>query len=307
LGIKQVIAVPFFLETLADGQPQREIVGNLFAATKSRRFRAGEIDLLRAFGLQAAAGIRNARLYSKSEERREAAQIFGKMAFSAAAYVHDLRNHISAVRLHLQLLQHLEHLPEKDREKRLNSSAEMIACLDQVTKILDNLHEPWRQVLDVATDVNRCLIQAIEKGIPDPDVLRETEGIEVKSRLADKLPPIKTSPDMLSEAFRVLIKNAIEALCQKHQGGELRIESRLSQSDDSVVEVLVSDSGTGIKQEHLSKVFEMKWSTKEGAGMGFGLFWTKDYIDGLGGKIKVESIWQKGTTFHVSLPACCER
>jgi sensor histidine kinase regulating citrate/malate metabolism len=49
-------------------------------------------------------------------------------------------------------------------------------------------------------------------------------------------------------------------------------------------------------------VFELRWSTKE-AGMGFGLFWTKEYVEGLAGRIEVESVWQQGTIFRLTLPA----
>jgi signal transduction histidine kinase len=66
--------------------------------------------------------------------------------------------------------------------------------------------------------------------------------------------------------------------------------------------VHIRDSGKGIKAGNLNKIFELGWSTKE-AGMGFGLFWAKDYIEGQGGSIKVESVWQEGTTFHITLPA----
>ncbi|MEA3342395.1 MAG: ATP-binding protein, partial [Chloroflexota bacterium] len=132
------------------------------------------------------------------------------------------------------------------------------------------------------------------------DELEASEGISVFMALSENLPPVKTSPDMLTEAFRVLIKNSVEALQEKGEGGELRIENRLSGS--SVVEVSISDSGLGIRPEDISKVFELQWSTKE-MGMGFGLFWTKEYIEGLGGNIKVKSVWREGTTFQVRLPS----
>ncbi|MCA9974257.1 MAG: GAF domain-containing protein, partial [Anaerolineales bacterium] len=98
LKIKQVIAVPFFLQDAADAEPK--IVGNLFAATVHPvGFQLEEIELLQAFGQQAAAGIFYAKLfydleqaYKKAEERREAATIFGTMAFSASKSVHPFRN-----------------------------------------------------------------------------------------------------------------------------------------------------------------------------------------------------------------------
>lgn len=297
LGVQQVIAVPFFLGRLVDGQSEGEIVGNLFAATRSKKFSGGEIELLRAFAQQAAAGIRNARLYHQVEERRQVAQIFGKIAFSAAASVHALRNHIAAFQTHIHLV---KVVPLERYSEILELSDKIMERLNAAAEILDNLHEPWRQILDIPTDVNVCLARAIGRAVQDQDQLRVEEGIAMHGVLADGLLSVETSPDMLTEAFRVLIKNGVEAIREKGEGGELQIESRLG--DDFSVEVLVSDDGIGVRPEDMSKVFELRWSTKD-AGMGFGLFWTKEYIEGLGGSIKVESVWQEGTTFIVCLPS----
>jgi signal transduction histidine kinase len=278
VGLGQLIVIPCFLETVVDGQPTKEIVGHFIVSTRSKSFSSGEIEMLKAFGQQAAAGIRNARLYRKAEERRQAAEIFGRMAFTAAASVHALRNHIGAFRAHLQLMQYMSQLPD--------------------------LHEPWRETPDVLTDINACLTRAIDKVILDRDESEAREGIVVHESLLGGLPSVKTSPDMLTETFKVMVRNAVEAIREKGRGGDLWIESRLD--DDAVAEVLIGDNGIGIEPENLSKVFEMRWSTKK-AGMGFGLFWTKDYIEGLGGSIKVESVWQEGTTFRISLPASIGR
>ncbi len=115
LGVQEVIAVPFFLEQSTDGQISRELVGNLFAATRAKRFSSGEIELLQAFGQQAAAGLRNARLYRRAEDRRRASEIFGKMAFSAAASVHTLKNQVGVVRGNLQILGLIDTFAEEPR------------------------------------------------------------------------------------------------------------------------------------------------------------------------------------------------
>jgi signal transduction histidine kinase len=72
-------------------------------------------------------------------------------------------------------------------------------------------------------------------------------------------------------------------------------------ADGSQILVKVEDNGSGIKEENLKNVFKMRWSTKE-SGLGFGLFWAKDFIEGMGGRIEVESIWQEGTAFQIYLP-----
>lgn len=288
LGIKQVISIPFFLEG--------EAIGNLYVISQRSRFSMREQEVLQAFGQHAAISLRNAKLYRNSENLRETAQIFAKMAFSSAAYVHALRNHIGTFRMYANLIK-----PQlEDGSQKLGDS--IIGRLNQAADILDNLHEPWRQQPDSQTDVNICLRQALDKIILDRYTLEAREGITLHTSFVENLPSVYTSPDMLTEAFRVLIKNAMEAIREKlrenRTDGDLWIESYLA--SNSAVEVLIRDNGIGIKPENLNKVFEISWSTKD-IGMGFGLFWTKDYIEGMGGSIKVESIWQEGTSFQINL------
>jgi signal transduction histidine kinase len=290
VGIKQVIAIPFFLE--------EEAIGNLYVVSQRAKFSTREQEVLQALGQHAAISLRNAQLYRNSENLRESAQIFAKMAFSSAANVHALRNHIGAFRMYAQLIK--SQLSESSQKM----GESIMERLNQAADILDNLHEPWREQPDSQTDVNQCLRRAIDKIITDRHALETKEGITLHTALAENLPPLYTSPDMLTEAFRVVIKNAVEAIREKlrenDQGGNLWIKSRWV--NNAAIEVLIRDDGTGIRPENLSKIFEIKWSTKE-IGMGFGLFWTKDYIEGMGGSIKVESAWQEGASFNINLPA----
>jgi signal transduction histidine kinase len=290
IGIKQVIAIPFFLE--------EEAIGNLYVVSQRARFSTREQEVLQALGQHAAISLRNAQLYRNSENLRESAQIFAKMAFSAATNVHALRNHIGAFRMYAQLIK--SQLSESSQKM----GESIMERLNQAADILDNLHEPWRQQPDSQTDVNQCLSRAIDKIITDRHALASKDGITLHTALADNLPPVHTSPDMLTEAFRVVIKNALEAIREKlrenGREGHLWVGSRLI--NNATVEVSIRDNGIGIKAENLSKIFEIKWSTKE-IGMGFGLFWTKDYIEGMGGSIKVESDWQEGASFYINLSA----
>ncbi|MFP4394822.1 MAG: ATP-binding protein [Anaerolineales bacterium] len=312
LGIQQVIAAPFFLETVTEaGETERELVGNLFAATRSQTFKPSEIALLEAFAQQAAAGIRNARLYRQAEEQRMAAQMFGKMAFSAATAVHEMRNHIGVFRVYLSMLQ---SLPPEEALSQLERAGDVQTRLDQTTEILDTLGEPWRRVIEQRVDVNICVRNALER----LDAAETADGAAVVLDLTEAALPIKTSADMLTEAFRVLIKNAIEAVeaaeaaeaadageAKARETGEVRIVSRRAPASDEMV-ITVADTGVGIPRQHLHKIFEIGWSSKD-VGMGFGLFWTRDYVHGLGGHIDVESEAGEGTTFTVRLPLADER
>jgi signal transduction histidine kinase len=224
--------------------------------------------------------------------------------------VHALKNHIGAVRLNLQMLDMVlknpENFPDEERAEILRQfqpGSPLFARLDDAANMLDSLHEPWRHTADVQTNVNASLLRAMSKVKVDPEHM---DWVHVS--LADELPVINTSPDMLTEAFKVLIKNATEAISQirGNRAPKLWIESALQ--SQSTISVIVRDNGDGIRPEDLSKVFEMRWTTKaERGGMGFGLFWTKDYIEGLGGQIEVESMWQEGTTFRIFLPVLSQQ
>lgn len=297
-GIKQVIAVPFFLND--------QVVGNLFVATRRPNFSERERDLLATFGQQAAVGIRNARLYRRAEEQRQIAQIFGKMAFSAATNVHALRNHIGGFRTFLSLVKMFPMLSEEQRAEMMESATSIMHNLNEAADILDSLHEPWRKHHDVPTDINHCINQAIKKTFPKESLdlslnkIATSDGLTIHKSLSTHLPLIKTSPDMLTEAFRILIKNAAEAIHEHGKGNSLWLETR--PFDESQTEIILRDNGIGIKPENLNKIFELGWTLKKGKGMGFGLFWMQDYVKGLGGKVMVESSWQQGTSFYLYLP-----
>jgi signal transduction histidine kinase len=302
IHIRQVIAVPFFLED--------EVVGNLFVASRRPHFSERETELLATFGQQAAVGIRNARLYKKAEERRQIAQMFGKMAFSATANIHALRNQVGAFQAYVRLIELTANSPIEKRLELLANNPNILNQLNQAADILDNLHEPWRQAPDIATDVNSSLNWAIRKVFPRMTLDSQQksasteEGIILHRDFSDTKPFVKTSSDMLIEAFRVLLKNAVEAIRDSKRGQELWLSSRVC--PDNFIEVTIRDSGIGIKPQDLSRIFDMGWSSKNGQGMGFGLFWTKDFVEGLGGSIEVESSWQQGTTFIITLPAFTE-
>ncbi len=328
LGIKQVIAVPFFLETTSSNS-ELQFVGNLFAATADPEgFKREEIELLQGFGQQAAVGIRNARvyrevedlyskaekqrqeiekLYQTAEEQRQVSEVFGKMAFSAAANVHALRNHVGAFRAFMQILALVKDDPIQLREM-LESTSRYVKRLEDATAILDSLHEPWREVTDEFVDVNRALELAISKA---NDILNMDGHIEVQTSFAPDLSKIPTSFEMLAEAFRILVKNGMEAIIEKHPEiedsqvlghlGVLRVTS--CRAEDNWTQVTIQDDGVGIGEENMSSMFQLRWSTKE-SGMGFGLFWLKDYVQGLNGRVEVSSVLGEGTTFQIMLPGC---
>jgi signal transduction histidine kinase len=120
--------------------------------------------------------------------------------------------------------------------------------------------------------------------------------IEVIRDLAE-LPTIPCYPNRLNQVFMNLFVNAIQAISGK---GQIRVKTRL---ENQQVQIAISDSGSGIKPEHLARIFDPGFTTKGvGIGTGLGLSISARIIQDHRGSISVESELGKGTTFLISLP-----
>jgi signal transduction histidine kinase len=123
------------------------------------------------------------------------------------------------------------------------------------------------------------------------------ENIEIVEDFSSDLLRVQASVH-IDEIFRILIKNAVEAM---EKGGVLTIHTRMAEKDGKA-EVLVADTGHGIRKEDMEKLFNPKFTTKrEKRSLGVGLYLAKNFLDMMNGEIKVESKIGRGTTFTVSL------
>lgn len=283
----------------------------LLILSERARFSEMELRVLQAAAQQLALGVRNAHLYRRLEEQQHAAQIFAQLAFSGSAYVHTLRNQIGGLRTYLGLVKVLPHLEPAQQEGVVATSHMALERLDQAADILDHLHEPWRRQPDADTDVNDCLTAALLKVFGGLAVEEGQEayvtsgGLRIEWRVAPEAPGLRASREMLTEAFRVVIRNAAEALLEKFgaekmEDGLLQIGSAVNDED---IVVTIRDNGPGIAPGDVRRIFDMGWSTKKEMGMGFGLFWARNFVEGLGGHIEVDSAPQAGAAFHIYLPA----
>jgi two-component system, sporulation sensor kinase E len=110
------------------------------------------------------------------------------------------------------------------------------------------------------------------------------------------LPPMEADRQRLQEALWNLIQNSLQAM---PGGGKLRLSARLQ--NDKKIRVEVTDTGEGIPEKNLSKIFDYYFTTKE-KGLGLGLPLAHKIIQGHGGTIQARSQDGKGTTFEVFFP-----
>jgi signal transduction histidine kinase len=123
------------------------------------------------------------------------------------------------------------------------------------------------------------------------------KGIELSMRLADNLPQVYADPAQFGQVVLNILLNAIHAITPP---GVIEVSTRLA---DKNVEVIFTDSGKGIPEEHMHKIFDPFFSTKAATkGTGLGLAVSYGIIKKHGGEIDVASTVGRGTTFTVRLP-----
>lgn len=135
----------------------------------------------------------------------------------------------------------------------------------------------------------------------------EMNRVELALSLSPDLPLVRADSTGLQQVLLNLINNALQAMDGE---GVLTIETR-SASGAKTVEALISDTGCGIRKEHLDKIFDPFFTTKKvGEGTGLGLSVSYGIITRYGGQIRCRSITEEeaaegsGTTFEIVLPTC---
>jgi signal transduction histidine kinase len=121
--------------------------------------------------------------------------------------------------------------------------------------------------------------------------------VEVKTELAKQELPVLGSAGQLEQVLVNLVVNAQEAM---PQGGVLMVRTTLR---DDMIQLQVSDTGRGMDEEEMNRLFKPFYSGKGGKGLGLGLWISYNIIEAHGGHIEVVSEVDQGTTFTVSLPA----
>jgi signal transduction histidine kinase len=149
-----------------------------------------------------------------------------------------------------------------------------------------------RQQTDLAKIVEEVLI------LTEKDLSKHR--IQVEKRMASR-PIVNCVPGQIEQILLNLVINARQAMSN---GGRLRIEVRESQD---TAEIRVSDTGVGIAPEHLRQIFEPFFTTKlpdeyGRGGTGLGLSVCRQIIEQHHGRIRVESVVGKGSTFTIKLP-----
>jgi len=215
---------------------------------------------------------------------------------------HQLQSPLVAVQQYLDVLKHLGDSPDKQslQNEWINRS------LDRIKELISIIRD-WLTISKIESgQFVECLGRVAVKPIIDDLVQTYAEQAKEKnitmiSNLENNLPDLKAHDECLKMLFSNLIVNAIK---YNKPNGTIKISAK-DEADQLIISV--SDTGIGIPDDKLDLIFEEFYrvkdeSTKNISGTGLGLPICKKIINELGGKIAVESQYNKGTSFQVFLP-----
>jgi PAS domain S-box-containing protein len=246
--------------------------------------------------------LRDLTPHTRLEAEREAlrkrltqAEKLAALGQFVAGIAHELNNPLQGVLGHLELLRTTGAFPKQLRREVQTIYREA----DRAAKIVRNLlvFAGARRIARRSVSVNAIL----QKVLALRAAACRAANIEVVRRY-DELPRIQSDPLLLHQVFLNVVMNAEHAIAATRRAGRIEITTALSQAGDRVL-ATVRDTGTGIPEDALTRIFEPFYTTKDvGKGTGLGLAIAYGIVQDHGGQITVANHRDGGAVFTVELP-----
>lgn len=275
-----------------------EVLGAMTLAVGDSRpeYDEDDLELARELAHRTATAADNARLYSAAlVASRAKSDFLGVMS-------HELRTPLNAIVGYADILKAgvYEELGEGQREQvtRIETSARhllhLIEGILSYTRLEAGKEQPGPEAVELGELVR------------DVATMLETQarkaGLDLRVRSPEDGTVVETDPKMLRQILLNLLSNAVKFT----EEGRVELRVRVDPEAQQIV-LAVEDTGIGIEEEDLEKIFEPYWQGPKTAGRaregtGLGLNVTRELIDLMGGELRVESERGRGTTVTVHLP-----
>jgi PAS domain S-box-containing protein len=213
----------------------------------------------------------------------------------AAGVAHELGNPLNSLTIHLQLIERkLKNLAQDKESAKLADSVQV--CQGEVQRLDGIITHFLEAVRPQKPELNELeLVQLVEEVLHVQEAELSDRQLEVNIEVSDDIPYVLGDRGQIKQVFFNLAKNAMEAM---QPGGRLRI---LARKDDDFVYLQFTDTGSGISEEELSKVFQAYYTTKTD-GHGLGMMIVQRIMREHGGQITIESRKDVGTAITLQFP-----
>ena len=294
------VAVPLLVK---EGPVGVLVADNLFT---HRAITDQDVQILETFANQASVAIENTRLsiqleenvrelasahreLQENQERLVTAERLAAVGEMAASIIHEIKTPLVSIGGFARLIR--KTLPGSDPNlEYLTIISEEVSRLERVIENLLILAKPGRP--EVKPD---SINEVVEKALLLVTEKAEGAHIEINTSLDLNMPTVQFDRNQLRQVLLNLLQNALHAM---PDGGTLNVTTR---QKEAFVQVVVQDTGVGIPDEHLDRLFVPFFTTKP-SGAGLGLSITHKILENHNGFIEVTSQEGVGTTFVVNLP-----
>ena len=294
-GIRGFVCVPI--------RARQRILGTLSLGRQTKdRFSDEEVALVETVADQIGLAIDNARLYGEvnrqlNDLRRAQVEVVKAERLAAvnglaAGVAHEINNPLTIIMAQLYLLAQRKLDPQIEEGMEIIDAAAKRAAAIVRDLILFAEHRPPRRT--------RCQVgEQVREVVAFEEARLEAEGITVRVHI-EPVPDIWADHNHLQEVLLHVLQNAQHAMREAHTGGVVSINVKPTATG---VRIEVKDAGTGIPPEHLPRIFNPFFTTKQpGDGRGLGLSVAHSIVTEHGGRIWAENMPEGGALFTIDLP-----
>lgn len=228
------------------------------------------------------------------EARLRRAESLASLTTLTAGVAHEIKNPLGSIGIHIQLIQ--KAISAKTRLDREGISKYLDIVMEEVERLNGIVVDFLFAVRPMNAELERGQLNALVHDVIEfiQFELKEAD-IEVEEAYSDGIPDLDLDEKYIKQALLNILKNAIAAM---PDGGSLRISTEMDAND---VLLKIADTGVGIDEENLAKIFEPYFTTKE-FGSGLGLTVVYKIVKEHGGEISLTSGEGEGTIFTLSFP-----